>query len=67
MYDILKQQSNISRSLTSDGRSVYEYNGVNSYCMLHFSYRFNLFGKGGGQGMDNRRGGPGGFHGPRRF
>ncbi len=67
MYDILKQQSNISRSLTSDGRSVYEYNGINSYCMLHFSYRFNLFGKGGGQGMDNRRGGPGGFQGPRRF
>lgn len=31
MYDILKKQSNISRSLTASGRSVYEYNGVNSY------------------------------------
>lgn len=44
MYDILKQQSNISRSLTAGGRSVYSYNGVNSYCMLHFLYRLNIFG-----------------------
>ena len=44
MYDILKQQSNISRSLTADGRSVSEYNGVNSYCMVHFIYRLNIFG-----------------------
>ncbi len=44
MYDILRQQSNISRSLTADGRSVYEYNGVNSYCMLRFTYRLNIFG-----------------------
>ena len=44
MYDILKKQSNISRSLTASGRSVYEYNGVNSYCMLHFIYRLNIFG-----------------------
>ena len=43
-YDILKQQSNISRSLTSSGRSVYQYNGVNSYAMLHFTYRLNVFG-----------------------
>lgn len=42
MYDILKQQSNISRSLTADGRSVSSYNGVNSYCMLHFIYRLNI-------------------------
>lgn len=44
MYDILKQQSNISRSLTADARSVSSYNGVNSYCMLHFIYRLNIFG-----------------------
>ena len=43
-YDILKQQSNITRSLTASGRSVYEYNGINSYCMLHFIYRLNIFG-----------------------
>ena len=44
MYDILRRQSNITRSLTSSGRSVYEYNGVNSYCMLRFIYRLNIFG-----------------------
>ena len=43
-YDILQQQSNITRSLTASGRSVYEYNGVNSYCMVHFIYRLNIFG-----------------------
>ncbi|WP_300704261.1 outer membrane beta-barrel protein [Bacteroides sp.] len=69
MYDILKQQSNISRSLTASGRSVYEYNGVNSYCMLHFIYRLNIFGgkaareKMQGRGGFGGPGGPGGFHG----
>ena len=72
MYDILKKQSNISRSLTASGRSVYEYNGVNSYCMLHFIYRLNIFGsKAARDKMQGRRGfggpgfGPG--HGPGRF
>ena len=55
MYDILKNQSNISRQLTANGRSVYEYNGVNSYCMLHFIYRLNIFGnKDARQNMRNR-------------
>jgi len=75
MYDILKQQSNISRSLTADGRSVSSYNGVNSYCMLHFIYRLNIFGgKGARESMRGRQGfgGPapgghrGGFGGGRR-
>ncbi len=61
MYDILHQQSNISRSLTANGRSVYEYNGVNSYCMLHFTYRLNLFG-GKGKAPGGPR--PGGFGPP---
>lgn len=64
MYDILKQQSNISRSLTADVRSVSQYNGINSYCMLHFIYRLNIFGnKEARQGMGGRRG-PGGPGGP---
>lgn len=70
MYDILKQQSNISRSLTADGRSVSQYNGINSYCMLHFIYRLNIFGnKEARQGMGGRRGpsGHGGFGGRRPF
>lgn len=69
MYDILRQQSNITRSLTADGRSVYEYNGVNSYCMLHFIYRLNIFGgKAARDKVNQRHGpGPGGFGGPRGF
>lgn len=81
MYDILKKQSNISRSLTANGRSVYQYNGVNSYCMLHFIYRLNIFGSKAardriqqqqrGPGFGPGPGGPGrpgGFGGPgRRF
>lgn len=66
MYDILKKQSNISRSLTADGRSVSEYNGINSYCMLHFIYRLNIFGsKAAREKMQERGGfGRGGFGGP---
>ena len=72
-YDILQQQSNITRSLTASGRSVYEYNSINSYCMLHFIYRLNIFG-GKRSGKRPEVGGPGfgrrgpGFGGPpRRF
>ena len=76
MYDILRQQSNITRSLTASGRSVYEYNGVNSYCMLHVIYRLNIFGgkinREKGRQMNFGPGGhrpPGGGPGPgrRRF
>jgi hypothetical protein len=69
MYDILKQQSNISRSLTADARSVSSYNGINSYCMLHFIYRLNIFGsKAARESMQGRRGfgGPGGHPGGHR-
>lgn len=55
MYDILKQQTNISRSLSADMRSVNEYNGINSYCMLHLVYRLNLFnGKQAGKRMESK-------------
>ena len=53
-YDILHQQSNVSRTLTAMQRSDTEYNAINSYAMLHVIYRLNLFG-----GMSNMRG-PGG-------
>ena len=72
MYDILKQQSNITRSLTANGRSVYQYNGINSYCMFHFIYRLNIFGsksarekaKNMQQGFGPFGGGPGGHGRP---
>ena len=72
--DILREQSNITRSLTSSGRSVYTYNGVNSYGMVRVIYRLNIFGsKEAREAMQNRRGpgmggpgmgGRGGMRGP---
>ncbi|GAE23453.1 hypothetical protein JCM10003_3222 [Bacteroides pyogenes JCM 10003] len=61
VYDILKQQTNVSRSLTSDIRSVSEFNGINSYCMLRFTYRLNIFGN--KEARSHMRQG-GGFHRP---
>jgi hypothetical protein len=71
-YDILKKQSNISRSITAMQRSDTEYNAINSYVMLHATYRLNIFGgkganMGGPEGGFNRGGRPtrGGFSGNR--
>ena len=60
--DILREQSNITRSLTSSGRSVYTYNGVNSYGMVRVIYRLNIFGSKEARDkmMNNSRGGMGG-------
>ncbi|WP_336617935.1 TonB-dependent receptor [Bacteroides acidifaciens] len=66
IYDILRQQSNISRSLSEGMRSVSEYNGINSYCMLRFSYRLNVFGNKEARGNMRQGGFDGGGHrGPR--
>ena len=64
--DILQEQSNITRSYTSSGSSVYTYNGVNSYGMIRAIYRFNIFGsKEAREMMNKRRGmGPGMGGGP---
>ena len=43
-YDILHQQSNFSRVINAMQRSDTEYNSINSYAMLHVTYRFNVFG-----------------------
>lgn len=68
-YDILKNQSNISRTISAAMRQDTEYNAIYSYCMVHFIYRLNLFGgKQGGQGGPGFHGGHGpGPRGPRRF
>ena len=55
-YDILKKQSTIMRSLTANGRSVNQYNAINSYVMVHFIYRLNIFG---GKNARQQRRGPG--------
>ncbi len=70
VYDILGQQSNISRSITASMRRDTEYNAITSYCMLHFIYRLNVFGDGAGRGGNfegprGPRGGGGGFQGAR--
>jgi len=67
LYDILHQQSTISRTISASMRSDTEYNAITSYGMLHVIYRLNLFGGrgafGGGLGGPGGRGGFGG--GPR--
>ncbi len=60
-YDILHQQSNLSRNITASMRSDTEYNSINSYMMLHVNYRLNLFGgKQGRRGEHGPDDGPGG-------
>lgn len=54
-YDILKNQSTISRTISAVSRTDTEYNSINSYAMLHVIYRFNNFGgKGSKGGYDGR-------------
>ncbi len=62
-YDILRNQSNVSRTISAAMRQDTEYNSIYSYCMVHFIYRLNLFGGKTAAGPANRRG-PGGFGGP---
>ena len=61
-YDILHQQSNLTRVINDMMRSDTEYNSINSYAMLHVIYKFNIFG--GKDTMEDKRDmfGPGGRH-----
>lgn len=43
-YDILHNQSTISRTISALQRSDSEHNSINSYAMLHVIFRFNSFG-----------------------
>jgi hypothetical protein len=72
-YDILRQQSNFSRTIDAMMRTDNWYNSINSYVMLHATYRLNLFGTKemrqamrmgpGGPDGGGRRGGTRGFGG----
>lgn len=67
LYDILHNQSNISRSISAAMQSDSESYAINSYAMLKFSYRLNLMGsKDMRDRMRNnmRMMGPGGEGGP---
>ena len=55
-YDILHEKKNIHRSVTAMHRSDSWTNAINSYCMLHFIYKLNIFpgSKGGGSGKSGK-------------
>ncbi|MGM9704473.1 MAG: outer membrane beta-barrel protein [Prevotella sp.] len=65
-YDILDNQSNFSRSISTMQRSDTQYNSINSYVMLTAVYRLNIFGgkqsrgEMHGPGPGHERGGRGG-------
>lgn len=64
IYDILKQQSNLSRTVTSNYTQDTEYNTLNSYFMFHFVYRLNTFG---GKQMKGRKAGNRSYGGGRSY
>ena len=55
IYDILKQKSDINRSVTSNYIRDTTTNTLTSYFMFHFVYRFNIF-KGGSRGAPSEDG-----------
>lgn len=55
-YDILQKQSNISRVLTATQRTDSWNNAINSYFMVHFIYKLNIF-PGGGSSKKNDKDG----------
>lgn len=76
-YDILRERSSISRSISATMRSDSWTNAIHSYVMVHFIYKLNLMGNrearmqgfgdhggpggGKGDGPGRRGGGPGRF------
>lgn len=66
-YDILQKQRNISRTLSATQRVDSWNNGINSYFMVHFIYKLNIFpgGSSSKKGDDNGdRPGPPDMRGP---
>lgn len=74
IYDILQEQTNLSRTINETMMSDTEYNTLGSYFMVHFVYKLNTLGgrapnRGGNRGgpmMGPPPGGGGGFGGGRR-
>ena len=68
-YDILREQTNFSRTVNANGWRDQEVNAINSYAILHISYRMNFFGGRGSSGWGGGEGGRGnrseGFGGGR--
>ncbi len=66
IYDILKQKSDISRSVTSNYIRDTTSKTLTSYFMFHFVYRFNIFKGGGGSSAVDSERDRGGGHGSGR-
>ena len=64
-YDILREQTNFSRTVNANGWRDQEVNAITSYAMLHVSYRLNFFG-GANNGRSGGRGGDWGERGGER-
>ena len=62
-YDILREQTNFTRTVNANGWRDSEVNAITSYAMLHVSYRLNFFG---GSGNGNREDRGNGERGGRR-
>ena len=43
-YDILNDESNVTRSVSTTGRTDTKNNSIHSYIMVHFILRANVFG-----------------------
>jgi hypothetical protein len=60
IYDILRQQSSLTRTVTETAMSDTEYNTLGSYFMVHFVYRINTLGK-SNSSSGQQQGGDGGY------
>ncbi len=58
VYDILGQRNSIRRSVTGNYIQDVEYNTLNSYGLITFTYRFNTFGDKMPEDRTNNRFGP---------
>lgn len=65
-YDILQQQSNVSRMISATQRTDSWNNAINSYFMVHFIYKLNIFPGGSSKKGDDKtdRPGPPDMRGP---
>lgn len=63
IYDILQQRSNISQSSTGEYLQQSITNTINSYFMVYFVYKFNIF-KNGAKASDMEHRGPRGYGRP---
>lgn len=53
-YDILREQSSISRNISAYQRTDSWSYGIHSYCMVHFIYKLNIFGGKKTEGSDTK-------------